>query len=87
MRLIKYGIIPLFGKLYKWRKDINLEFWQGIFSFNTHWVVQGLSPEESINKKKNGKVYCDTLLEIYPILKEFLEKHPGSHYTLMKRLS
>lgn len=80
-------VLPLFGKLYKWRKDLHLEFWQGIFSFGTHWIVKGLSPKESINSKKNGEQYCNILLEIYPILKEFLEEHPSSHYTLMQRLS
>ena len=63
-----------------------LEFWQGVFSFDNHWCTKGKSIIESINSPQNGEFYCNTLLEIYPILKEFLNKHPYARFTLMKRL-
>lgn len=77
---------PLLGKIYRWRDDLHLEFWQGIFSFDSHWRVKGLTPRESINSPYNGEKYCNTLIEMYPILKSFLEKHPYAHYTLMDRI-
>lgn len=84
---LEQKLLPILGKLYKWRKDIYLEFWQGIFSFNTHWSVKNLTPKESINSPQNGELYCNTLLEIYPILADFMNKHPYAQYTLLNRLS
>ncbi|CCZ13763.1 unknown [Prevotella sp. CAG:1092] len=37
-------------------------------------VQKNKSPKESINAQENGKLYCDTLLDIYPIFKEFIDK-------------
>ena len=81
------SIEPLLGKIYRWREDLHLEFWQGIFSFGSHWCVEGLSPKESINSPENGEKYCNTLLEMYPLLKSFLKKHPYAHSTLMDRIA
>lgn len=102
---------PLFGKIYKYKKDFHLEFWQGIFS--DHWRIhprenpmvqyqlqtgkltneevekmfpEVLPLEERINSKENGKLYCDTLLEIYPHIEEFINEHGFARYTLMDRL-
>lgn len=76
-------VIPLFNRIREFWGDLHLEIWQGIFSFGSHWCTEGKSPEESINKPENGKLYCDTLLEIYPIFKEFIDKW-GNHYTLFR---
>lgn len=67
-------VVPLFKNIQEYLDDIELEIWQGIFSFNTHWAVEGKSPEKSINKPQNGKLYCRTLLMIYPIFKELIDK-------------
>ena len=80
-------VLPLFGKLYKWHRNISLEFWQGIFSFGSHQRTKGKTLEECINFPENGELYCNTLLEIYPILKEFINKYPYAQSTLMQRLS
>lgn len=80
-------VLPLFRKISKYYKDIDLEFWQGVFSFGESWVVEGKSLEKSINSKKNGKLYCSTLLEIYPYIKEFLDKHPYAKDTVNCRLA
>ena len=103
---------PLFGKIYQYKKDFHLEFWQGIFS--DHWRIhprknpmvqyqlqtgkltneevekmfpEVLPLEERINSKENGKLYCDTLLEIYPHIEKFINEHKFARYTLMDRLS
>lgn len=103
---------PLFGKIYQYKKDFKLEFWQGIFS--DHWRIhprenpmvqyqlqtgkltikevekmfpEVLPVEERINSKENGKLYCDTLLEIYPHIEEFINKYGFARYTLMDRLN
>lgn len=80
-------LAPMLGRIYRWRQDLHLEFWQGIFCFGEHWAVEGLSPEQSINSKRNGEKYCSILLEMYPIIKDFISKYPDSHYTLMDRLA
>lgn len=67
-------VIPLFNRIPQYWNDLHLEFWQGIFSFGTHWRTKGLSLRESINKPENGELYCNTLLEIYPIFEEFVIK-------------
>lgn len=77
-------VVPLFQPISKFYDDLHLEFWQGIFSFDTHWAVSGKPVEEQINSKENGKLYCDTLLQIYPYFKEFLEKWPKHHFTLFR---
>lgn len=79
-------LAPFLGKIFRWRKCLNLEFWQGIFSFGEHWAVEGKTPEESINYKENGEVYCNTLLEMYPIIKDFMSKYPDARHTLQTRL-
>lgn len=76
-------VIPLFNRIPQYWNDLHLEFWQGIFSFNTHWSTKDKSLKESINKPDNGKLYCDTLLEIYPIFKEFIDKW-DCQYTLYR---
>ena len=76
-------VIPLFNRIREFWGDLHLEIWQGIFSFGTHWCTEGKSPKESINSPENGKLYCDTLLEIYPIFKKFIDKW-GDHYTLFR---
>lgn len=78
-------LAPFLGKIYRWRKDLYLEFWQGIFS--NHWAIKGKTLEQSINNKKNGEKYNSILLDMYPIIKKFLEKYKDSHYTLMTRLT
>lgn len=82
-------LTPMLDKISRWKKDLHLEFWQGIFSFGNHWCVKDKSIEESINSPENGELYCNTLLEIYPILKKFIDKHSNIpvHSTLMHRLS
>lgn len=77
-------VLPLFRKIQPFYNDLHLEIWQGIFSFGNHWAVSGKEPKDSINSPKNGKVYCNTLLEIYPYFKEFLEKWPNGHNTLYR---
>lgn len=67
-------VIPLFNRIVKYWNDLHLECWQGIFSFGRHECTKNKSPKESINAKENGKLYCDTLLDIYPIFKEFIDK-------------
>lgn len=76
-------VIPLFNHIPQYWNDLHLEFWQGIFSFDTHWCTKDKSLKESINKPENGKLYCDTLLEIYPIFKEFIDEW-GNQYTLFR---
>lgn len=76
-------VIPLFNRISDYWEDLHLEFWQGIFSFGTHWYTRGKSPKESINSPYNGELYCNTLLEIYPIFKEFIDKW-GNQYTLFR---
>lgn len=78
---------PLLGKIYRWREDLYLEFWQGIFSFGSHWSTQGKSIEQSIDSPENGEKYCNALLEMYPILKDFISKYPYAHSTLQERLA
>lgn len=85
-KLVK-KVLPMFRKIEKYYDDIHLEFWQGIFSFGTHWVTKGKDLRAQINSKENGKLYCDTLIEIYPHIKEFLDKWKGGHYTLMERFT
>ena len=67
-------VLPLFNRIPQYWNDLHLEIWQGIFSFGTHWRTEGLSLRESINKPENGELYCNTLLEIYPIFEEFIIK-------------
>ena len=67
-------VLPLFNRIPQYWNDLPLEIWQGIFSFGTHWRTEGLSLRESINKPENGELYCNTLLEIYPIFEEFIIK-------------
>lgn len=67
-------VIPLFNRIPEYWDDLHLEFWQGIFSFGTHWCTKDKSLKETINTPENGKLYCNTLLEIYPIFKEFIDK-------------
>lgn len=67
-------VLPLFNRIPQYWNDLHLEIWQGIFSFGTHWRTDGLSLRESINKPENGELYCNTLLEIYPIFEEFVIK-------------
>lgn len=76
-------VIPLFNRIPEYWDDIHLEIWQGIFSFGAHWYTKDKSPRESINKPENGKLYCNTLLEIYPIFKDFIDKW-GNRYTLFR---
>ena len=76
-------VIPLFNRIPEYWDDIHLEIWQGIFSFGSHWRTKDKSPRESINKPENGELYCNTLLEIYPIFKDFIDKW-GNHYTLFR---
>lgn len=76
-------VLPLFNRIPQYWSDLHLEIWQGIFSFGTHWWVKDKSPKESINKPENGKLYCNTLLEIYPIFKEFIDEW-GNQYTLFR---
>lgn len=73
-KVLANKVLPLFNHISEYWDDIYLEIWQGIFSFGTHQRTLGKSPEESINKPENGKLYCDTLLKIYPIFEEFVEK-------------
>lgn len=67
-------VYPLFDKIAPFWNDLHLECWQGIFSFGTHWRCKGLPIEKQINSPENGKLYCNTLLEIYPVFKEFVTK-------------
>lgn len=76
-------VLPLFKRIPQYWDDLHLEIWQGIFSFGTHWWVKDKSPKESINKPENGELYCNILLEIYPIFKEFIDKW-GNQYTLFR---
>lgn len=77
-------VVPLFKPIKKFYNDLHLEFWQGIFSFGTHWAVANKELKNQINSKRNGKLYCDTLLSIYPYFKEFLDKWPNEQYTLFR---
>lgn len=76
-------VLPLFNRIPQYWGDLHLEIWQGIFSFGTHWCTKDKSPRESINKPENGELYCNTLLEIYPIFKEFINEW-GNQYTLFR---
>ena len=76
-------VLPLFNRIPQYWGDLHLEIWQGIFSFGTHWWVKDKSPKESINKPENGELYCTTLLEIYPIFKEFIDEW-GNQHTLFR---
>lgn len=81
-KLVK-KVLPLFNRIPEYWNDLHLEFWQGIFNFGTHWRTEELSLRESINKPENGELYCNTLLEIYPIFEEFIDKW-GNHYALFR---
>lgn len=76
-------VLPLFNRIPQYWNDLHLEIWQGIFSFGTHWRTKDKSPKESINKPENGELYCNTLLEIYPIFKEFIDEW-DNQYTLFR---
>ena len=81
-KLVK-KVLPLFNRIPQYWEDLHLEIWQGIFSFGTHWCTEGLSLRESINKPENGELYCNTILEIYPIFKEFIDEW-GNQCTLFR---
>ena len=76
-------VLTLFNRIPQYWGDLHLEIWQGIFSFGTHLWVKDKSPKESINKPENGELYCNTLLEIYPIFKEFIDEW-GNQYALFR---
>lgn len=76
-------VIPLFNRISNYWDDLHLEFWQGIFNFETHWCTKGKSPRDFINSPENGKLYCNTLLEIYPLFKKFIDKW-DNQYTLFR---
>ena len=81
-------LAPMLGKIYRWKDDLHLEFWQGIFSFGSHWRTAGMTLRQSINSPKNGELYCDTLIKMYPIIENFLQKRGyDALYTLSRRLS
>jgi hypothetical protein len=88
---------PLFGKIFRYHKDLYLEIWQGIFSngaMNVElnddgetYVIQRYLKgylKDWINRPENGELYCKTLLEIYPYLREFLKKYPHEQYTFFR---
>lgn len=77
-------VVPLFRHIKEFYDDLHLEIWQGIFSYKSHWATANKKPEDQINSKKNGKLYCDTLLQIYPYFKEFLDKWPCGQFTLFR---
>lgn len=81
-------LAPMLGKIYRWKEDLHLEFWQGIFSFGSHWRTKGMTLRQSINSPKNGDLYCDTLIEMHPIIEKFLQKRDyDALFTLRRRLS
>lgn len=81
-------LAPMLGKIYRWKNDLHLDFWQGIFSFGSHWRTKGATLRQSINSPKNGELYCDTLIEMYPIIESFLQNRGcDTLYTLLHRLS
>lgn len=78
---------PLFNRIKDFWSDLHLEIWQGIFSFGQnirplrealYKMFGGTPPNDgllgTINCDWNGKLYCDTLMEIYPYFKDFNDK-------------
>ena len=76
-------VVPLFKKIWKYRDCFFLEFWQGYFSFGTHWG----NPASNPDSPQNGDKYLETLKKIRPYFKTFLEYYPESLPTLAKRYS
>mgnify|MGYP003317361422 CR=1 FL=1 len=66
---------------------INIDDDSKILIFQSFFEIKEINLEQSINNEKNGEKYNSILLDMYPIIKKFLEKYKDSHYTLMTRLT
>ena len=78
-------VFPLFDKIKPYWKDIPLEINQGIFSFGTMpRITRCETLWDLINKPENGKLYCDTLLKIYPMFKDLVDKYDCGWYSLYR---
>lgn len=76
--------LPKFREISKYYNSLPYEFWNGIFSFKSD-----AEPYQQISSTQNGKKYCETLIEIYPTIKNFIDKWPGYEsilYRLARRI-
>ena len=82
---IEDQIGEIFGKVYKYRRDFHLEFWQGALAdLNSELTREQVI--RRVNSPENGDQYCEAMWELWQMLHPLDLKY-RCQYTLMEYLA